>query len=134
MVEDVFDKDSGILVKAGGFINKLHYSEEEKADTHKIAAEMVLKHVEATLGENTEKSKTRRELAIKWIDLQINLIGVTVLCVPLAVLFPEQGEKMFNLILSLTTSKILLGGTITVMAYFFGTYGWGTYISKKGGK
>ena len=134
LVEDVFDSEKGLLVKAGGFINNLHYSEQEKAVSNSKLADSVLDHVKATAGESTEKSKARRELAVKWIDLQINLIGVTVICVPLAVLFPTQGEKMFNLIFSITTSKLLLGGTITVMAYFFGTYGWGTYISKKGGK
>jgi len=37
-VNDVFDKDDGLLVKGGAWVNNLHYSEEEKA---KMTYEMV---------------------------------------------------------------------------------------------
>ena len=131
LTDDIFDKKDGLLLKAGEFIGGLHYSEQEKSEFNLKLADNVLKHVEATAGENTEKSKTRRKLAIKWIDLQINLIGVTVLCVPLAILFPDPGKEIFKMMIGLTTSWLMVSGTVTVMAYFFGTYGYGTYVKKK---
>lgn len=131
LADDIFDSEKGILVKAGGFINDLHLSDVERIKLNLKAGEDVLDHVKATAGENTIKSKTRRELAIKWINLQINLIGVNVICVPLAVLSPEQGKQIFNMMLKITLSWLMVGGTVTVMAYFFGTYGWGTYVRRK---
>ena len=128
---DIFDKNDGILVKAGGFINDLHYSDAEKAGDLAEQGRGVTEFVKATLGENTEKSKARRELAILWIKVQLHLVLINVICVPLAVLFPEQGRPMFDMMLQITLSWLMVGGTVSVMAYFFGTYGWGTYIKKK---
>lgn len=129
LTEDIFDNEKGLLVKAGGFINDLTYSDQEKARDQGKLADKVLAHVEATAGENTVKSKTRRELAVKWINFQLHLVGLTVMCIPLAIL--PEGKLMFNMMLKITLSWLMVGGTVTVMAYFFGTYGWGTYVKKK---
>lgn len=131
MTEDIFDSEKGLLVKAGGFINDLHLSEAERIKLNLKAGEDLLEHVKATNDENTVKSKTRRALAIMWIKTQLHLIWLSVICAPLSVLFPEQGKPMLDAMLSITLSWLMVGGTVTVMAYFFGTYGWGTYVSKK---
>ena len=129
---DVFDKDNGLLVRAGKFIGGLNYSEQEQAEVNLKLADQVIEHVKATKDENTIKSKARRELAIMWIKTQLHLIWINVILVPLAILSPEQGKPMFDMMLKITLSWLMVGGTVTVMAYFFGTYGWGTYV--KGGK
>jgi len=128
VVDDIFDRENGIAVQAGKFLGGLHFSDQEKSEAHAKLTDKVLAHVEATAGENTVKSKTRRELAVKWISFQLHLVGLTVMCVPLAI-FPE-GKLMFGMMLKITLSWLMVGGTVTVMAYFFGTYGWGTYIRK----
>ncbi len=128
---DIFDKDGGILIKAGGFINNLHYSDAEKMQDMMAQGKAATEFVKATLGENTEKSKTRRELAVMWIKLQLHLVGLTAICVPLAALFPEPGKEIFSMIYQLTTCTLMITGTGCVMVYFFGSYGWGTYIKKK---
>ena len=133
LTKDIFDSDGGLLAKAGGFLNDLHLSEPERLKLNIKAGETVIDHVKATAGENTVKSKTRRELAVRWINVQLYLVLLNVICVPLAVLFPKQGKLMFEMMLKITFSWLMVGGTVTVMAYFFGTYGWGTYIKKKGG-
>jgi len=133
LTEDIFDSKDGLLVKTGGFINDLHLSDTEKIKLNLKAGEAVLEHVKATNGENTVKSKTRRKLAVLWIETQLYLVGINAICVPLAVLFPDQGKQMFDLFLKITLSWLMTGGTVTVMAYFFGTYGWGTYIKRKKG-
>ncbi len=129
---DIFDRKDGLLVKAGGFFNDLHLSDAEKLKYNIEAGKGVTDFVKATFGENTVKSKTRRELAVVWIKTQLHLIWINVILVPLAILFPEQGKPMFDMMLKITLSWLMVGGTVTVMAYFFGTYGWGTYV--KGGK
>jgi len=131
LTADIFDKDGGLLVKAGGFLNDLNYSDAEKARDLAEQGKAVTEFVKATFGENTVKSKTRRELAVLWIKVQLYLVLMNVICVPLAVLFPEQGKPMFDMMLQITLSWLMVGGTVSVMAYFFGTYGWGTYIKKK---
>ncbi|MBW1812188.1 MAG: hypothetical protein JRJ39_00570 [Deltaproteobacteria bacterium] len=128
---DIFDKNDGLLVKVGGFFNGLHLSESEKLEHNIKMGQGVTEFVKATLGENTEKSKARRELAVLWIKVQLHLVLINVICVPLAVLFPEQGKPMFDMMLQITLSWLMVGGTVSVMAYFFGTYGWGTYVSGK---
>lgn len=132
MTEDIFDKDAGLLVKAGGFMNKLHYSEEEKAIDNREQGKAATEFVKATLGENTEKSRTRRQLAVMWIKVQLYLVLITVICIPLSVVFPEKGKEIFTMMYKITTSGLMMLGTGVVMTYFFGSYGWGTYI--KGGK
>jgi hypothetical protein len=130
LTEDIFDRENGLLAKVGGFLNDLHLSDPERIKLNLEAGRDVLEHVKATANENTIKSKTRRELAVKWIYVQLYLVLLNVICVPLAVLSPEQGKAMFNMMLKITLSWLMVGGTVTVMAYFFGTYGWGTYIRK----
>lgn len=128
---DIFDKDGGLLSKAGGFINDLHYSDAEKATDLAAQGKAATEFVKATLGENTEKSKTRRELAVMWIRLQLYLVGLTAICIPLSVLFPGPGKEIFAMMYQLTTSTLMITGTGCVMVYFFGSYGWGTYVKKK---
>ena len=121
---DVFDKDKDILVKAGGFLNDLHYSDVEKArDAFKIG-EAITEHVKATLGENTEKSKARRELAAMWIRVQLALILMVAILIPID---KTMATDFFNL----ATCNIMLWGTGSVITFFFGGYVWGTYIKKK---
>ena len=58
-VDDIFDKDDGILVKAGGFIGGLVYSDQEKAEMNKQIVVAAQKFVVDTLDESTERSKAR---------------------------------------------------------------------------
>ena len=127
---DVFDKNDGILVKAGGFINDLHYSDVEKArDQFKIGA-AVTEHVKACMGESTEKSKARREIASLWIRVQLSLILMTAICIPLELIFSATRMQMAKSFFELATCNIMLWGTGSVITFFFGGYVWGTYIKK----
>lgn len=125
---DIFDKDGGLLAKAGGFINDLSYTPAEKARDMAAQGKAATEFVKATLGENTEKSKTRRELAVMWIKVQLYLVLTTAICIPLAVIFPDQGKEIFKMMFQLTTCTLMITGTGCVMVYFFGSYGWGTYV------
>jgi len=128
---DIFDKDGGLLVKVGGFINDLSYTPAEKMKDVAAQGKAATEFVKATLGENTEKSKTRRELATVWIGTQLYLVLTTAICVPLAALFPNPGKEIFTMMYQLTTCTLMITGTGCVMVYFFGSYGWGTYVSGK---
>lgn len=44
--ENIFDKDNGIAVKLGAFINDLHYSDAEKAENNETLKEFALRRLE----------------------------------------------------------------------------------------
>ena len=123
IVEDVFDKDEGLLVKAGGFINNLHYSDQEKAKGFADLAKAVSDHIKTTLGESTERSKTRRLIAGMWIRTQLALILMVAITIPLNKAIAKQYFE-------LATCEIMFWGTGSVIVFFFGAYVWGTYIKK----
>ena len=131
---DIFDKDGGLLVKAGGFINNLHYSSAEKAQDHFKIGAAVTDFVKATLGESTEKSKARREIASLWIKAQLSLILMTAICIPLEIIFNDSKLIMVKSFFELATCNVMLWGTGSVITFFFGGYVWGTYIKGKGKK
>jgi len=125
ITEDVFDSEKGLLVKAGGFLNDLHYSDAEKAkDTAAVGAN-ITEFVKMSLQESTVKSQTRREFAVQWIRVQLVLIMVTVIAIPF-------NEKMATKLFEVATCNIMLWGTGSIIVFFFGGYVWGTYV--KGGK
>lgn len=131
---DVFDKENGILVKAGGFLNDLHYSTAEQAkDFYKIG-QAVTEHVKATLGESTEKSRARREVSSLWIKVQLSLILMVAICIPLEIIFNATQFKMAKSLFELATCNVMLWGTGSIITFFFGGYVWGTYIKGKGKK
>jgi len=123
MATDVFDKDGGLLAKAGGFLNDLHYSDAEKAKDTFAIGQAVTEHVKVSLGESTEKSKARREIAVLWIRVQIYLVLLTLICIPF-------DKAMAQDIYKLATCNVMLWGTGSVITFFFGGYVWGTYIKK----
>ena len=121
---DVFDKDGGLLAKAGGFLNDLHYSDAEKAKDTFAIGQAVTEHVKATLNESTEKSKARRDIAMVWIKVQLWLILITLICIPLD---KGMAQSMYEL----ATCNVMLWGTGSVITFFFGGYVWGTYVKKQ---
>ena len=70
LADDVFDKDAGLLVKMGTAIGNLHLSDQEQLIANAKSVESVQNYAIATMDENTDRSKARRELAVKWFDLQ----------------------------------------------------------------
>lgn len=115
VVGDIFDKDDGILVKSGGWVNGLNYSDAEKAtdDIKLIAAHA--EFVKSTLEENTIRSKTRRAIAMSWIRVQLFLVLLTVVIAP----YDLTVAKFY---LELTTSWLMVSGTLSVIGFFFGTH------------
>jgi hypothetical protein len=77
---NILDKDNGLIAQAGDWIGKQQYTDQEKADDSKELTKGVVKYAIDSLNENTVRSKTRRAIAVKWIELQINLIYFCVLC------------------------------------------------------
>jgi len=125
LADDVFDKDKGLLVKAGGFINDLSYTEAEKARDYALLAKDVTEHVKSTLTESTARSITRRSISLLWIKCQLGLILMVAICVPF-------NTEWANSYFELATCNVMLWGTGSVIIFFFGAYAWGAHIKKAG--
>jgi len=119
--DDVLDKDNGLLVKAGGWFDRLSYTEEEQAESREKRLDAFNDWFKTTLSENTERSKNRRMVATDWIRVQLFLVLLTAVSIFWDV---EKAQMVFDL----ATSKLMLWGTGSIIVFFFGGYVWGTYI------
>lgn len=124
-VDDVFDKDSGILVKAGGWFDRLHDTDQEKAirtaESLGKINQGVSDLVVATMSESTERSKTRRALAITWVNKHWRLVELTTV-IAIAEFVWKQEITLTKILLSITFSTVLTAGTLAVLAFFFGSH------------
>jgi len=123
VVDDVFDKDAGLLTKAGGFINDLSYTDAEKAKGYIDLCKAVSDHVASTLSESTVRSVTRRSIAVLWVKVQLALVLMTAIYIP----FDKTVAKSFY---ELATCDVMFWGTGSIVVFFFGAYAWGAHISK----
>lgn len=133
-VNDILDKDNGILVRTGGFINDLHYSSQEKArdSAAEYAArakaldsllETATEHAKATQSENTQRSLTRRHLAIGIMRVELFLV---LLCVVMWKIDKAYAEFVWDV----ASSSLMFGAFGATVIFFFGTYGISQHIMK----
>ena len=124
-VDAFIDPEKGHLSKIGGWIGNQQFTEEEKAKMVSSVSIAVRQFSIDTAKESTARSVTRRNLAVTWVCTHLALV---VAC------FIAGGldHPRFDLLWQITTSDIMTYGTMGVMIYFFGAYGYGAHIS--GGK
>jgi hypothetical protein len=123
-IDNVFDKDDGLLTQVGSWVGNMQFTDEEQAEYKMKVADKAATFVGDTLGENTERSKTRRSVAVMWIKVQLGLILMTAICIPWK---KEIASDYFNL----ATSDVMLWGTGSIIVFFFGGYVWGAHVKKK---
>ncbi|MFS1523788.1 hypothetical protein ACL7TT_06680 [Microbulbifer sp. 2304DJ12-6] len=133
-VDDILDKDHGLLVRAGGFINDLSYTEQERVrDNAELAArqaaaygeliDTVTEHARSTASENTQRSLTRRQVAIAIIRVELFLVLASVVIWP----FRPEYAKFVWLVAS---SSLMFGAFMAVVLFFFGSYGISNHLLK----
>jgi len=125
VVDNVFDKDKGLLTQVGSWIGHQQFTDEEKAIHNKAMGDAIRGFAVATLSENTDRSKARRTIAIEWIKMQVWLIKLNVLCVLIDYLIVELrgGESsLANSIATIAFSPMLWGITGAASVFFFGTH------------
>ena len=115
VVEDVFDKDNGLLVRAGGWIDDLQHTEAEGVADNMERIKAGNAFVASTLAENTIRSKTRRMIAVGWLQLEAFLILLTAVMVPINMEYAEFYFKM-------AFGGLMGASTIAVIGFFFGTH------------
>jgi hypothetical protein len=115
VIDNVLDKKEGILVKVGGWIDGQQYTEQESAEDKKELRKGVINYAIASMGENSERSKARREIAKQWIKVQLWLVLICAIAAPWDM---ELAEFYFKL----ATASIMLAGTSAIITFFFGSY------------
>jgi len=73
VMDNVFDKEKGLLTQVGQWVGHQQFTEEERAIHVKGMNAAVQGFAIATMGENTERSKARRELALMWFRMHVFL-------------------------------------------------------------
>lgn len=115
LVDNVFDKNDGLLSKAGGWLDGQQYTDQEKAEDSKELRKGVIAYAIASMGENSERSKARRDIAKMWIKVQLWLVMFCAIAAPWDM---ELAQFYFKL----ATASIMLGGTGAIITFFFGSY------------
>lgn len=115
-VDDVFDKDNGLLTQFGGWVGNANLTAEDAAELNISTAKGVREFVIETLEESTDRSKARREIATFFIKFYAILVFMSGMTHPID---PEWSMVWFNLATSLS-----VGGLVAAISvFFFGSHG-----------
>ena len=116
VLDNVLDKDNGLLSQVGGWIGNLNLTPEEVMKQNAITASSVQAFAVATLDENTERSKSRREIARLYIQFYLLWVSVGF------GIWPINEDYAIFLITALT--GMALGGAFTsIIIFHFGSHG-----------
>ena len=63
VIDDVMDKDNGLISQVGGWIGNMKLTDEEVLEANAKTVLLVQDYAIKTLDENSERSKSRREIA-----------------------------------------------------------------------
>lgn len=74
-VDNILDKEKGLLVRAGGWVNGLHYTEQEKAENAHMVRNWGLRQLEALEPFKVVQRILAFAVAGQWILVGINVIG-----------------------------------------------------------
>jgi cytochrome b subunit of formate dehydrogenase len=103
-------------------IDKIFYTNEERAEARRKLAEGVQDFVETTLDENTARSKTRRVIAIMIMGVFLLLIVGAALAYPWSA---DYSNHLFSIAESMSTFALM------VAAFFFGAHMLGRNLVEK---
>ena len=124
-VDDILDKDKGLLTQVGSWIGNMNLTDEELIKHNIKTVADVQDFVRATLSESTERSRTRRSIAVLWIKSHLSLVMFCCIAAPWNM---ELAQFYFNL----TTSTMMLSVTTAITIFFFGSYGLARHNESKG--
>jgi len=114
-IDDIFDKDNGHLAKIGSWIGNQQFTDQEQAELNAKIGESVRGYAVATLSENTDRSRARREMSVfilKFYCLLVFMTGMTYQ-------FDKEWSQIWFKLASLPTLGALVAG---VGLFFWGTH------------
>jgi hypothetical protein len=114
-IDAIFDKEDGHLAKVGAWIGNHKFTEEEQAEMNAKLGENVRKFAVDTMSENTERSKTRRKMALLILKTFVLFQFMSVIVFPFNL---EWSAYLFKV----STSPIMTSLVLGVGAFFFGSH------------
>jgi hypothetical protein len=124
--DDVLDKDNGLIAQVGSWIGNMNLTKEEVIKFNAKTVTSVQAFVVATLGESTERSKTRRAIAILWIKSQLAIVLMSCIAAP-------WNMELANFYYKLATSTLMITVTTAICIFFFGSHGIARFNESKKG-
>ena len=122
--DDIFDKDKGLLSQVGGWIGNMNLTPEEVMEANGKTVASVQTFVAATLSESTDRSKTRRSIAILWIKAQLGIVMMCCIAAP-------WDRELAGFYFDLATSTLMITATTAIIIFFFGSHGIHKYNESK---
>lgn len=113
--DDVMNKKDGHLANIGGWIGNQKFTTEDMAELDAETAAGVRKFVVDTLTENTERSKTRRDMAKFIMRFYCILVFMCIIVFP----FDQEWGKF---ILGVASGAGISGAFVSVVVFFFGSH------------
>lgn len=127
-LDNVLDKDNGLLSQVGGWIGNSNFTDEEKAELTAAQIDGVRKFVVDTLAESTDRSRARREIAVFFMRFYALMLFMCGMVYPLD---PEWSLVWFSLVTSINVGGLV--GAVSI--FFFGSHALAKHNdNKKGGK
>tara|TARA_R110000764_G_scaffold57488_3_gene125174 strand:+ start:4574 stop:4987 length:414 start_codon:yes stop_codon:yes gene_type:complete len=123
LVNDIMDKDNGLISQVGGWIGSMNLTDEERLKANAKTVESVQDFAVATLDENTERSKSRRELANLYIKFYLIWASVAFGIWPI-------NEKYAVFLIAALTGLALGGAFTSIMIFHFGSHGLAKFKKK----
>lgn len=123
-VDNVLDKDDGLLTQFGGWIGNMKLTDEEVMKANAETVVSVQGFVKDTLSESTARSQTRRSLAVGWFDMVKALILFCCIAAPWNM---ELASFYFGMVTSVTVASV----TTAITIFFFGSHGLARYQESK---
>ena len=126
VIDNVFDREKGLLTQVGTWVGHQQFTPEEKAKYDAGMNEAIQGFAIATLKENTERSKTRRQLANKWFDFHLFILRLIALSIPLDWLIINLTDaaeyELTERFMELAFDPWLWAVTSGIGAFFWGTH------------
>ncbi len=116
VADNVLDKDNGLIAQVGSWVGNMDLTKEEVIEFNAKTVSSVQAFVKATLSESTERSKTRRAIAVLWIKTQLSIVLMCCIAAP----FKLELAKFY---FTLATSTLMITVTTAICIFFFGSHG-----------
>ncbi len=113
-VDNLLDKDNGLLVRAGGWVNDLHYSDAEKAENSLIVREWGVKQLEALEPFKVVQRIIAFSVLSFWLIAGLNVLAA----IWVEALYPDVPIK--DAMLQFATSDYVFYPTLAVLGLYMG--------------
>lgn len=123
-VDDVLDKDNGLITQFGSWIGNSNFTAEEVAELNAQVAQDVRKFVVDTLAESTDRSKARRSMALLVMRTYILMLFIAGMVYPIDM----EWSKVW---IDIATSWTLGGLVSSISIFFYGSHALAKHTESK---